>query len=263
MGRSILTHCRPLASSISGHFWLQVVSKGHFWPLTLLLFQSSIVLASIYFSHLLLLCVLLLQLILFFILLNFAATSKFLKIFLIPLPRPTICHGSRSEERWLALIHRNPCVYPFRAKISKVMLRSGNRKTRNCIFSCPVLSPLTKLDCFLIFFHVCYLLKCKPSVTERSSSYPYLLASPLQNVLIYYPSSLLDLFLPSVWGKYWDCFVEGSSMENAAYNLWLQLRKTSMVWGQWDELNSWFFFSPLLAHLCMSLKLLGPHFSYL
>lgn len=133
---------------------------------------------------------LLLQLIFSFILLNFATTSKFLEIVPIPVPHPTIWHGRRREERWLVLIRRNLRAYPFRAKISKVMLRSGNSKTRNCIFSYPVLPPLTKLDCCLISLHVCDLWKCKPSETERNSSHPHTLGQRLP--CVHSPSFLVS-----------------------------------------------------------------------
>lgn len=45
--------------------------------------------------------------------------------------------------------------------------------------------------------------------------------------------------------------LEGLCMGNAAYNLWLQLRKLSVVWGQSVELNSQFLFL-LLTPLSIS-----------
>ena len=70
---------------------------------------------------------------------------------------------------------------------NKVIPHSDKTGTKNCVFSCPVFSPLTRLNCSMIFLHICYSLKCKASATEPGSSYPCVLGQSLAKC---YPCNL-------------------------------------------------------------------------
>lgn len=79
-----------ITSSITGPFWLQIVFNGHFWLLILLLFQSSTILASIYFNHWLPLSTLLLATHFLLLYQTLQLLPSFSRVFLIPLVGPNV-----------------------------------------------------------------------------------------------------------------------------------------------------------------------------
>ena len=81
------------------------------------------------------------------------------------------------------------CISPFRTKIIIKSYHIVTRLGRRTAFShiqCSF-SPLTRLNCSMIFLHICYSLKCKASATEPRSSYPCVLGQSLAKC---YPCNL-------------------------------------------------------------------------